>query len=255
MLMKKTSLFSVLFISLMLWAGTSFGQCVPDSSVISIGGAGIMAPDTLDFIELQTYTINITIIAPDTGTAGTYGFVNLDSIIIKSITNQPGWMNYSCDNIYCRYVHGVLQCAQVIGTPPAGSADTLYLHVLVDAWIHIGPVAIKAASDADGGTIVVIIHGAIGTPEYSKINFEVIQNEPNPFKSETHIGCTTKNSESVSLRVVDMLGNMVYNESMQTRTGTNYFNFNGSELSNGVYFYSVYNGQNHVATRKMVKID
>jgi hypothetical protein len=252
--MKKSLLFSVLFTGLIFWAGFSFGQCTPNPWVTDPEGNGEMVPDTLYGIETVPMDLTLTIIGPDTASAGGYGHINLDSIIIKSIQNKPGWLSYACDNPNCRYVASALQCARVTGTPPAASADTIYLNVMVDAWIHIGIIPVQAATNTNGGTIVLIIHPAIwGTTDYKNTNFEVIQNQPNPFVDKTKIGCFTKNTETVNLSVVDILGNTIYSEQMSATSGENFFRFDGSQLNSGMYFYTITDSQNHKVSRKMVK--
>lgn len=255
--MKKHLLFSGLFMGLMFWVGFAFGQCTPNMSVTDPEGNGEMDPDTLEFIAGQPGNINLTIIAPDTATAGSYGFVHLDSIVLKNLLNKPSWMNYACDNPHCKYVAQVKQCALVQGTPPLSWADSIFLiDVVVDAWIHIGPLPVCAAQNVNGGSIVVVVHPEDwGKAEYTNADFRLIQNKPNPFKDKTRIGCISQKDDLITLNVVDMLGNIVYSEKIQTRNGENYFSFTGSELSKGVYFYSVINGQNQTQTRKMVKIE
>jgi hypothetical protein len=249
--MKKNLLLSGLFVSLLLWTGLAFGQCTPNPALTDPTGTGAMDPDTLVFDAGVNANLTLSIIAPHTS-----GVITLDSIIVKNIQGKPSWMSYACDNIYCRYIQGVLQCALVYGMPPANWPDTLlYIHVIVDAWNHIGSTPILAAGNTDGGTIVVKVNAANGTPEYNKSSFGILQNQPNPFNGVTRIGCVTKTDEQVNLKVVDMLGNVVYIEKMPAHTGENYFGFTGSELSNGVYFYSITNSQNQTVTRKMVKIE
>ena len=105
-----------------------------------------------------------------------------------------------------------------------------------------------------GMPLVVWVHPAsFGITEFANKGFGIIPPQPNPFNNETKIGCYTDKAQTVSFKVVDMVGKEIYSEKLNTNTGENYFNFNGNNLSNGIYFYSVIDAQNHVITKKMIK--
>ena len=251
--MKRRLLFTGLFLSMMLISGFSFAQCTPDP-LTDPEGNGEMSPDTLECTEQAPYSQVLSIIAPDTASVAPGITLTLHHITLKSITNKPAWLSYACNPGTCEYNAGVLQCALVSGTPPAGSADTIYMDVLVDVYaIILGNPTLVAADYNSGNQLVLIIHGPAGVEEIDNNGFGIIQNQPNPFKSETKIGCYTKNHGVSNLQVVDLLGNVVYTEQIITNPGENYFTFNGSFLSNGVYFYSVSDENKNIVTRKMVK--
>jgi hypothetical protein len=50
-----------------------------------------------------------------------------------------------------------------------------------------------------------------------------------------------------------MIGKEVYSEKMIAGNGENFFIFDGSNLNDGVYFYSVIDSQNRIITKKLVK--
>ncbi|MCX6149289.1 MAG: T9SS type A sorting domain-containing protein [Ignavibacteriales bacterium] len=76
----------------------------------------------------------------------------------------------------------------------------------------------------------------------SKITFQLSQNFPNPFNPTTKIKFQIANFEFVSLKVYDILGNEVatlVNEEipLSGTTGNYEVEFDGSNLSSGIYFY------------------
>ena len=76
----------------------------------------------------------------------------------------------------------------------------------------------------------------------SKI-FNLEQNYPNPFNPSTSIQYTIRNSQFVSLKVYDVLGNEVatiVNE--EKPIGSYVVNFNANGLASGVYFYRLQAG-------------
>lgn len=70
--------------------------------------------------------------------------------------------------------------------------------------------------------------------------FELKQNYPNPFNPSTTIEFSIAERGFVSLKVFDMLGRIVENlVSSEMNSGTYNYNFNGSGLNSGIYFYSL----------------
>ncbi|RMD48243.1 MAG: T9SS C-terminal target domain-containing protein, partial [Ignavibacteria bacterium] len=84
--------------------------------------------------------------------------------------------------------------------------------------------------------------------------FKLFQNYPNPFNPETKIKFTIpgNSSKSVSIKVYDVLGKLIttlVNEKMLP--GEYEVNFNGNNLSSGVYFYVLKSG-NVSLSQKMI---
>ncbi len=88
--------------------------------------------------------------------------------------------------------------------------------------------------------------------QYLLTSFKLNQNYPNPFNPSTIISFTLAASEKVSLSVYNILGDevakLVYDVLGE---GYHSFDFNGSDLASGVYFYKLSAG-NFVDTKKMV---
>ncbi len=71
-------------------------------------------------------------------------------------------------------------------------------------------------------------------------SFNLQQNYPNPFNPATNISFSIQQTEFVTLKVYDVLGNeikILVNE--QKSPGSYNINFDGSGLSSGVYFYKI----------------
>jgi len=81
--------------------------------------------------------------------------------------------------------------------------------------------------------------------------YDLSQNYPNPFNPATQIRFQLQNTENVSLKVFNLLGQEVatlINESMSS--GTYEVTFDASQLTSGVYIYSLSAGNFH-ASKKM----
>ncbi len=85
-------------------------------------------------------------------------------------------------------------------------------------------------------------------------SFVLEQNYPNPFNPTTNIKYQIVNNSFVSLKVYDILGREVetlVNESL--KPGTYEVDFDGSNLSSGVYYYRMEAG-NYFETKKMLLV-
>lgn len=84
--------------------------------------------------------------------------------------------------------------------------------------------------------------------------FTLYQNYPNPFNPVTKIKFDIPNAINVSLKIYDILGrevSVVVNDFLIP--GTYEFDFNGSSLSSGVYFY-VFSSDDFYESKKMVLV-
>ena len=81
--------------------------------------------------------------------------------------------------------------------------------------------------------------------------FALLQNYPNPFNPSTMISYQLPANSHISLKVYDMLGNEVATLVNQTKEAGSYTaEFDGSQLSSGVYFYTI-NAGSFSATKKL----
>jgi hypothetical protein len=83
-------------------------------------------------------------------------------------------------------------------------------------------------------------------------SYSLEQNYPNPFNPSTSISFSIAGGGLVTLKVYDVLGReaaTLVNEELTA--GSHSVKFNASELSSGIYFYTLTSG-NYVSTRKMV---
>src|SRR5690606_19838215 len=83
-------------------------------------------------------------------------------------------------------------------------------------------------------------------------SFELYQNYPNPFNPSTKIKYSLNESSNVSIKVYDVLGNelaVLVNDFKPA--GAYEVNFNGENLSSGIYYYTITAG-NFTSTKKMM---
>ena len=82
--------------------------------------------------------------------------------------------------------------------------------------------------------------------------FSISQNYPNPFNPVTKINYSIPRTSSVSLKIYDILGREIKTLVEEVKVAGYYeINFDGSNLSSGVYFYRIQAG-GFVETKKLI---
>ena len=93
-----------------------------------------------------------------------------------------------------------------------------------------------------------VVSVTVGVP----VLYSLSSNYPNPFNPETRIDYTLPKQQNVSLRINNMLGELVeVLENEVKPAGTYTVTFDGSDLPSGIYFYRL-KAENFVETKKMV---
>jgi Secretion system C-terminal sorting domain len=88
--------------------------------------------------------------------------------------------------------------------------------------------------------------------KHEKPTFSVGQNLPNPFNGLTKVNVYLQNAGGLSLKVTNLTGQVLMSmEKTNVLPGVSQFVIDGSQLSSGIYFYTVKQG-NQSITKKMV---
>lgn len=101
-----------------------------------------------------------------------------------------------------------------------------------------------------------VLVGTVGIKDNPNVPREVklSQNYPNPFNPTTNISFELQNASDVSLKVYNAIGQEVATlVNGQINSGVHTINFNGENLSSGVYFYTLKAG-NFTQTNKMLLV-
>lgn len=119
--------------------------------------------------------------------------------------------------------------------------------------------AFAVCGNTFGGEIFKYVKSLTGTITWNSeipSEFSLEQNYPNPFNPVTKIKFTLPKESNVTLKVFDVTGQEVKTiiDGLSFRAGTVTYDFNGSELSSGVYFYSLFVNNNRLDTKKMVLV-
>ena len=85
-----------------------------------------------------------------------------------------------------------------------------------------------------------------------KFNYQLKQNYPNPFNPTTTINYKIPSSETVSIRIFDVLGREVTRlVDEQKEAGNHSIEFDASNLTSGIYFYHIKSG-GYSETKKLI---
>ena len=111
-------------------------------------------------------------------------------------------------------------------------------------------LAIKTDSLGNTSSLVFIN----GQSQNVSNSFYLSQNYPNPFNPKTTIKYTIPKTGLVTLKIYDVLGKEIMTLVNETIAAGNYeVEFNGSNLSSGVYFYRIESGE-FISIKKMILI-
>ena len=135
-----------------------------------------------------------------------------------------------------------------------GTHDIVFV---INGWVTVagGVVALSEVGDLEeitGYKFVVTDDGTASIVSSEISSFQLNQNIPNPFSSTTEITFESNKNEKVNFVVVDLLGKTLIHTTIEANYGTNRINFNSSELTSGLYFYSISNGIDTQTKRMLV---
>lgn len=210
-------------------------QCVPDTeNCIDTEEPGQFCPMILPNAVLNIpYEETITVIPPSSfvilGTELTILHIEIDSV-----NNLPPGIDYfpNADTFFA----GTAYCIELEGTPGEVGEFTLAIYITATVDIFGTPTAAQVVDDT---SIVLTVKETVGIEPDRQSGFRVSQNAPNPFSETTRLAYFAPAQEEIELLVYNILGVMVYQESVRVTPGQHTFNFDGGSLDQGTYFYRV----------------
>lgn len=147
----------------------------------------------------------------------------------------------------CTMMGGTQYCAKITGIPTI--AGEFPLIIGVTGYIVVFNQTQGIPVNFDQYTFVVN-----DNPDNIEVQTgvtSVAQNVPNPFVGTTTIKYELMNSGTITYKVSNLLGEVVYQERYQGKKGSNQFTFDGSEMNPGIYLYSV-EAEGKKFTKRMV---
>ncbi|TRZ51241.1 T9SS C-terminal target domain-containing protein [bacterium] len=236
------------------------GQPIYKTTNGGVNWASVPIPLTGNIKTVKTVDANIVYIGSSSGTSriakSTNGGTNWTAITlpaavdVTSLDFKDANTGYVCGNLttaICRTTDGgttwSFQNSHVstLSKTCVSAGDTAYISGIYTTIMR-----------AIGSTIT-----GVGYNSHIKVdNFELKQNYPNPFNPSTTIEFNLPKSGIVSLKVYDLAGREYRTDinNMSLNAGNFKMNFNGTDLSSGVYFYSLEVNGERISTKKMLMI-
>lgn len=226
------------------------GQCTPDPTCVDIDEPGQYCPEVFPpIVRDAAYDQVMTFILP----ALEYDFLGtiytLDSVAVDSVKNIPPGMLYSSNST--GYATGKAYCSQLSGTPT--EKGTFPIAIYMRAFTSIdGGDPTELGSFMDDTSVVITVNAPLGFEPQEMEEFRMLPVAPNPFSEFTQMGFYTPNDERIKLQVYNILGELMHEEAQGASPGEHRFDFNGSMLLPGTYFYRVTNSK-RLYTGKFIK--
>jgi len=243
---KARSLF--IPIMLMVTGGILSAQCVPDTvNCVDTGDPGQFCPFNLPKAGLNVLYDEVVTVIPPGIKQTPYGEVTIHYIEIDSVKNLPPGLDYfpNADIFYPDSAY----CIQLTGTPTQTGVFELAIHIGATIDFLGEPTKFPFVDDS---SIVVTVVEVLGVNPNQATAFQVFQNAPNPFSELTRLSYFTPVEERVELKVYNILGVLVHQESKIVPMGEHYFEFDGSGLQSGTYFYRAESSKAYF-TGKLIK--
>jgi len=246
--MKRTLLLFSLFA---IFTVRAIAQCSP----AIVGNAGVYPDSATNFMAAQqgvAYNQLITIKVPNDTIVPIFDNVTFEKFVLNSITGLPQGLSYACSPSNCEFPGNATNCAVITGitNDPPGIYN---LTIKVTPWIIFIPGTAAQAYQQEVLTYYkIVVTPANSTQSLNPNTFSVSQSTPNPSDKACDIYYTLTNKADVEIRLMNAIGKEVQRIKTNGNLGTNKYELNTENLAQGIYFYSLFNGQTTVTKRLVV---
>ena len=194
--------------------------------------------------------------------------IGLDSIFIspsEGIEGLPMGMDYSCNPPNCRFGADSLisGCLIIYGTPQEKGDFSMSITTnLLTSLGTIGPLTLPSnvVPNAEGEYILTVLDENASncfvdmTSASSDVldTFMSLENAPNPVQNYTQIKINSSINGALNFQVFDLVGRQIYQKKIRVFEGENSFDFDASDLSNGIYVFSISNHDGWISKKMIV---
>lgn len=213
-------------------------------NVMSIQGTVQFDPAILQFVSVQNFTLLTGM------TIGGFGTSQVNSGKLTFSWMEPGLAGLTLSD------SSTIFSITFLVTGSAGQTTPLQFVNVPTPFEVIDPTMSPISYALVNGS--VSIYTTVSIPEIQSNEFQLYQNEPNPFTVETRFVFSLPEDGPVRFEVYDMLGNKVLAFTKEFQAGNRSFLFNasqlaGSKLSGGTYYYRI-SSEKYSGTGKMLYI-
>ena len=178
---------------------------------------------------------------------------NINWIRVDSVLGLPPgftWSTTECGSCNLHSFNGGTNgCVLISGTAPltTGTYPLKFKLTANGTHIIIGTISLPDSNE----DYSIIVDPQAGIPSVTPNSFEVFQNSPNPFSTQTEIAFTAPSGGKADFRVFDLLGREIITRTIEAVPGMNKITLSGRSLKAGIYFYKL-DFKNKSLTKKMI---
>ena len=227
-------------------------QCVPDAQY-SDSTWGIWPDTAQNFISGNSGTYYEQIVnfklPTDAGELDpNYNGTLLSNVSLINVDGIPPGISFSCNTPNCTWLGGDQGCATISGIPTTNGTYQIDLKIL--GCVFGGLIC----DTAYFSNYVIQINPPVGIDNYELTNnsLKLKKAFPNPSNQSTNIQYETIKSENVSFEMTNLLGKSIIYSNVISKIGLNSILVKTSDLSNGIYLYSISNGKTRSTKRLIV---
>jgi hypothetical protein len=241
-------------------------QCTPDPQY-TINDVGIW-PDSMEGMPISyvgsNYNEFITIVTPsDTLVDGAdFGFpflgiftATIDDVEITNVIGLPPNFDFACDPISCAFPGGEIKCGELYSTSNPTASDIGVYNIVIATEIHTSNIPVLSTytinDTIDYYTITISGVSAV----FDKLDnqtFELRDVFPNPVNSQSKIQFISGEPKDIIFSVFNYLGEKMDEQIIAANRGVNDIFINANNYPNGMYLYSINNGEKIISKRMVI---
>lgn len=230
----------------------AYAQCTPDVSCIPPGQGYGICPDSAHGLPAGTvgvaYNQTMSIKVPTDGSDFGYSSATITNITITSVDSLAPGLSYTCVPSGCVFPGGSNGCILISGTPTTVWNKKIIVNAVANATIFGFPASLPQTNEQYRS----VVNSVAGVESLDLEKFELGQNKPNPFNATSEINFTSASPATVEFRVFNMLGSVVYAKNIRAEKGLNTIELDGNAFPQGIYMYSLKNGDKTITKRMIV---
>ncbi len=231
-----------------------------DADIAPNGGINDCAIIGEEFNFPFTIGVGDSITVPFGGASVTFA---LDNIVVNDVSGLPEGIAYLCEPNDCIYENSTVGCVALKGIPTATNAAGAYdleINVTIN---FIGfpftlPFTFPNPDIAPGKYTIHLLNDASEPCDVVATNEQLTDHvqltlQPNPSAGPVNIKINSDVTGEFNFHVVDLLGQSVHREAVRINQGLNSLSYDGSHLSNGLYFIVLENKLGRIAQKMTIQ--
>ena len=231
-------------------------QCTPDPQFTLPGIYPDSATGLPNAIVGQPYNEVITIVSPlDTSVVfvGLTIPVVIQTIELTSVTGLPSSFSYDCATANCTFAGGSTSCAVLISpSPTVAEIGSHQIVMNTTTTVDAGTWGIQTQDDIIDYYYIEVTNATSVVNQFNDFTFELKDIFPNPVNNNAKIQFIAGNPADVTFTVFNYLGEKIEERIIAADRGVNDIQINANDFANGMYLYSINNGDKIVSKRMVV---